>query len=287
MFSVLFYNVYGLPSMWEKRAEERVSAIGKLITTAARHNYIGFQELWCANYLETSLPEFSGIRYGNLQTFSLTRQLTAFLLRITSNCTAPIASGLSFARTTPEIVPKEYRFIPFGSCNGVINRKKDCLADKGVLYERIEIPIPGKSVPAAINAFMVHLESGNKREDVAVRDEHIRTVERVVTKQSLEHPHAAIIIGGDFNYCFGKETWRTSSKRFESFSSRLRLTNANPLTGSEGEHKCLDHIFFKNGEGTHLELVESGVDDILVTSPRGQRLSNHPPIFARFRILKK
>lgn len=162
--------------------------------------------------------------------------------------------------------------LPYDRCADWILGANDCWATKGFIYARLRL-----ASGAELDVVNTHLEAGGGEDDLAVRREQLEILGRFLASRSAGH---ALVLGGDLNLPFDEPRERAVLERFAG-SLGLRDTGARPPRGA-GWDQRLDYILWRSGEGAELSLLDAGEDAAF--SRGGEPLSDHPAVFARFRV---
>ncbi len=159
---------------------------------------------------------------------------------------------------------------------------EDCLAQKGVLYARIN------KEGRRIHLFATHLQAGRDQE--ALRERQLATVKRLIDQMQLP-PDEPVLIGGDLNVD------RFAGARTGAFGKMIRILEAGhplPPAGS-GPHRptmdparnpltdgtlplYLDYVLYSEA---HLKPV-SAFNDVRPVTAAGRPLSDHFAVHGRF-----
>ncbi len=148
----------------------------------------------------------------------------------------------------------------------------DCWATKGFLFVRLRL-----ESGAEVDVYDTHLEAGDQPEDFDVRKKQLAELETFVSARSAGR---AVILGGDLNLPFDDPEQRDAVMRFAR-ALGLRDTGARPEVGSPWS-KRLDWILSRSAASVTLAVLEAGEDRAFVRD--GAALSDHPALFARFRV---
>ncbi len=158
----------------------------------------------------------------------------------------------------------------------------DCLAEKGVLYARIN------KQGRRIHLFATHLQAGV--EHGALRQRQLGTIKHLIDRMQLP-AHEPVLIGGDLNVD------RFAGARTGAFGSMIRILQAGhplPPEGSEAHRptidparnpltdnplpRYLDYVLYSK---VHLSPV-SAFNDVRPVAAAGQPLSDHFAVHGRF-----
>ncbi len=171
--------------------------------------------------------------------------------------------------------------VEFQRLFGEVCAGKDCLADKGVLYARIN------KEGRRVHLFATHLQSGN--EHGKVRERQLAIIKDLIDSLCLPADEP-VLIGGDFNVD------RFEDVRDGAFTAMTRLLDAehaaprdggahratsdparNPLAG-DGTPRYLDYVLHSKA---HLKPDEAA-NDVRPVFAAGRSLSDHFAVHGRF-----
>ena len=260
--SVVSYNVHGLPA-WIAGDDPaaRMPAIGPRL---ARYDVALVQEDW--SYGER-LAESTGLALrvaGNAARSAWLRSLSFF-------CGA-CGSGLALFSKLGRERLLSAEALPYDLCADWITSANDCWATKGFVFARLRL-----HSGAELDVVNTHLEAGDGEADLAVREQQLEILGRFLAARSAGR---ALVLGGDLNLPFDDARQRAAVERF---AAALGLSDAGARPAEPGRwEKRLDYILWRSGEGTGLSLLEAGEDGGF--SRGGAPLSDHPAVFARFRV---
>ncbi len=248
-FSVLTYNVHGLPSsITGDDTSGRMELIAPLL---GDFDVVGLQEDFIDenhDILDASSPHTLRVRFSELVEEE----------RI-------YGSGLALWSDFREV---ERRQVHYSSCHGLLESSSDCFASKGFQAIRQEL-VPGVEV----DFYNTHLEAGGGDEDNAVRAEQVSMLLESLTSWSAGR---AVVFTGDFNL-HGDDP--------EDIPQLDRLITEAALLDSCIEVDCaeperIDRIFFRDGAGVALQ-AESWQQDMEFFDAAGVPLSDHDALWAR------
>jgi hypothetical protein len=182
----------------------------------------------------------------------------------------PYGAGVSiFVRESLAIADDVDRE-PFGLCRGWFGSTGDCWALKG--YQRIGIRTPEG---AEIDLYNTHLEAGSSHHAAEIRGKQLEILARAIEARPKMR---AVIIGADLNAAFNRKGDRDHLMRF-----RRRLELRDSGAGPELSHwRERDYILYRSGTATALHVEQAG--EALEFVERDRALSDHPAVFARFRV---
>ena len=207
------------------------------------------------------------VERGNSTRFRL-RRLLSFLC---GDC----GSGLTILeRYAPQHVVDVHREA-FERCSGWVLywTGSDCFATKGILSTRLRLPNG-----AEVDFYNVHMDAGNTRGDQRARRHQLARLQTRIAERTSSQ---AVVVGGDFNL---RSDEPRDVELLSAFREALGLDEAgiDIASGSDDWKRQVDYIFYHSGDGAALQLVSSGVASEFIYG--GQSLSDHPAIFARFRV---
>ncbi len=257
-FSVVSYNTHGLPA-WIARddPETRLPQISPLLN---RYDVALIQEDWEYHELLTrearhQIVERGGAaRPGWLRLFGLGNGsgLTSLVQR----------PGKDLLDTTREFL---------GACAGWLSRANDCWASKGFLRLRLRF-----SNGKAVDLYNVHLDAGGSPEDREARTIQLETLRLRIAELTRD---GAFVIGGDFNLHRDRPV---DAAMLDGFREALRLRDSGASAGAEESWSRVDYILYRSGADAALEALAAGPAREFERD--GVPLSDHPALFARFRL---
>ncbi len=159
---------------------------------------------------------------------------------------------------------------PFGFCHGWFGANGDCWASKG--YQRVGIRTPSG---AEVDLYNTHLEAGSSDHAAQIRGQQLDILARAIEARPKTR---AVIIGADLNAAFNRVGDRDTLMEF-----RRRLELQDSGAGPELSYwRERDSILHRDGTATVLRGEQAG--EALEFVDRDRALSDHPAIYARFRI---
>ncbi len=269
--SVLNYNIHGLfPWIAKDSPRDRMPTIGWL---AHKYDVVGFTEDFEYHHvIAQQMADAKGYR-GNGVWHDL-RLIGAKILLfpvavLLPHFSPPYGAGVStFVDSDLDVVAVTRE--PYKSCNGWIGANGDCWAAKGFLHVRIRT-----ASGAEVDVYNTHLEAGPSERSVEVRRSQIMELAEAIERLSAER---AVIALGDFNVGFIRPGDRAMMMEFRE---RVGLLD----TGAAPEvpyWKERDYILYRSGAGVKLEVEQAG--EAVEFVGRGRALSDHPALYARFRV---
>jgi endonuclease/exonuclease/phosphatase family metal-dependent hydrolase len=186
-------------------------------------------------------------------------------------CSFCSGSGLTLLSRLDPTRLLELSNLPFDACSGWLLGANDCLATKGFQLARLRHPAGPE-----IHVVNTHLDAGAGVDD---RDARRRQLERLGDELSRRADGTPLIIAGDMNLDAGQPE---DAALLETFKSALSLRDSGARAESGSGFLVLDYILFRGGPEWQLDVLEAGQDPTFFAE--GQHLSDHPALFARFRI---
>jgi endonuclease/exonuclease/phosphatase family metal-dependent hydrolase len=238
--SLLNYNVHGLPAgLAGDRPNWRIHRIAPLLS---EHQVVALQE-----------------------TFSVHKTLDKRLAFLSSvharqrRCGVPAGPGLS---TYAQIPIQESLFVPFGDCHGVFGHANDCLANKGLLLTRLELPGTGGH---GIDLYNLHLDAGTHSGDIAVRTKQVEVLLAAISDHSSGH---AVVVVGDLNEAgLGPVTKALEDAGLEEACDQSHC----------GKSSHVERFFLRSSTAVSLRSV-SWTREPAFVDERGRPLSDHPAL---------
>jgi endonuclease/exonuclease/phosphatase family metal-dependent hydrolase len=262
--SVLTYNTHGLRQRYAKDdPERRFPQIGRLLNG---YDVALLQEDFAYHELIAENAEHGIQRRGNPQD----RNLIADLL-------APIACGECGAGLSTLVEGDESALVgehreAYEAYHGWFGSRYDAWVTKGFLVVRIRL-----ANGAIVDVYNTHLDAGKKKK--RVEDERVRGSQLEQLRAAMEGLSAgsAVILAGDFNY-------RVDRPRplLDEFAQALGLQEVAAETVGRWRPRSA-HIFHRSSENAAVELLATG-EAVEFVAVGGEPLSDHPAIFARFRV---
>jgi endonuclease/exonuclease/phosphatase family metal-dependent hydrolase len=160
----------------------------------------------------------------------------------------------------------------FGSCAGKVRGGHDCWASKGFLYLRLRFP-----EGAELDLYDLHLDAGDRGADFRARRHQMQ---RIRDEIQLHSPDRAVIVAGDFNL---KLRVARDRDLLEAFRVGLGLSDSLARPRGDLWREVIDYILYRSGPKADLRLLQAGEAAEFVDDEE-QPLSDHPAVFARFRI---
>jgi endonuclease/exonuclease/phosphatase family metal-dependent hydrolase len=155
---------------------------------------------------------------------------------------------------------------PYEICNGWIGAANDCLANKGWLLVRLQLPYDRQ-----VDVWNTHFDAGRDTLDREARRGQLDKLAAAIESHSRGR---AVLLGGDFN-----SEWDDPADRalLEGFAKRVGLAIA-AQTPPDGWESHLDYVLVRDGSDVCIG-ASGGKDDAFVDAG-GKPLSDHPAIRA-------
>jgi hypothetical protein len=272
VLSVLSYNVHGLPPLIAgDNPRRRASVIG---ARARAYDVALFQEDFAYHKLIRRQMEGSVGICGNGQAFDLRRLAAKILLAplslFFSRFSVSYGAGLSTFVKSALMLRDDVDRAPFGICDGWLGADFDCWARKG--YLRVGIRTPEGVV---VDVYSTHLDAGHGKRAAKTRRRQLRILAHAIETQSAERP---VIVGGDLNLGFKRP--RDRGVMIE-FRERLHLQDSG--AGPERPFwRSRDYILYRSSRQAQISVEQAG--EALEFSDGNRTLSDHPALYARFRV---
>jgi len=272
--SILSYNIHGLfPLAAKDDPRDRMPTIGWL---ANRYDVAMFQEDFEYHHvIREQMPGAVGIR-GNGMGWDPRRVLAKLLISPVSiflpHFSPPYGAGISIFVREALAITDDIDREPFGVCRGWFGSTADCWALKG--YQRVGIRTPEG---AEVDLYNTHLEAGSNNHATRIRAQQLDILARAIEARPTAR---AVIVGGDFNIGFNRVGDRDTLMEFRR-RLKLRDSGAGPEVPYWRER---DFMLYRNGTATALVVERAG--EALEFVDRDRALSDHPAIYARFRVTR-
>ena len=260
-FSVLTYNIAGLPQLISSAKSPRAASIRTIGKRISDFDIVNVQEDFNYNedlYAENTHP-YRTISMGGV----------------------PFSDGLSTLSKYPIVASKR---IPWTDCSGA-----DCLTPKGFSYTRIQL---AKQV--YLDVYNVHATAQNNPTAVAMRNKNLAQFTAFLQTNS---PCNALLIMGDFNanYAFAGDQIGDFMQQSSLFDSWVLLQNKGYLAalaenfqapaalGITDAVESIDKIYFRNSDELILHPADYLVQKGLFVTESGIPLSDHCAISLRLK----
>ena len=261
-FTVLSYNTHGLPA-WIARddPESRFPKIGELTNG---YDVALIQEDFAHHALLLEGARHPAVERGNGPRGACRAWLRLLCGRL--------GSGLTLlARVDTGNVLKVHRKA-YERCRGWLWGRGDCLASKGLLYARLAL-----AEGVAVDFYDTHLDAGREAGDHEVRAAQLERLRAEIEKRS---DGTALIVGGDFNLAHEDPS---DAALLRDFLEPLALRDSGARLEDDGRWlRRIDYLFYRSGRGIRLAPVAAG--EAAEFADGGRPLSDHPAIYARFRV---
>ncbi len=250
---LLTYNTFGLPAPLGKDLAKRFAAMPAAI---AGHDVVGLQE--------TFTGESRRILDAQVYPYAY-RQDKGTLFH-------PQSSGLTLLSRHPL---RDVRFKPFRTC-----ATTDCLAQKGVLFGRIDVPDIGP-----VDLYDTHFQAHEPYELTRIED--VRDMVSFVRENDQGHPTFFL---GDFNMLEDEDAYGNlqdllgpidAFRKVNPTDPGYTADPANPWRNRAGGGERIDYIFFLPGKAVGVEVLASRV------ALKEQPLSDHYGVEATVRLSRK
>lgn len=292
LLSVLTYNIEGLGWPARKGRARKLAEIGKRLSAmraaGTAPDIVMFQEMFSgAAKKAVDAAGYPALVAGPRRT---TRPQDPVTEPLPGKAKAKrgelglhlLGSGLAIASRYP-IIHSDQRAYGRRSCAGF-----DCLANKGIVQARIQIP----GVPTPVDLYNTHMNA--RRASRAPPRRHLAAHERQVLEasrfieQSYDQSHP-LIFGGDFNMRSSEERWENFS-RYQSLLLVHRLC-ADPASGCDvrlswdGDAPWMDTQdlqFFWSGSLVSVRPIR--VEAMFDGGDSGPLLSDHDGFLVTYRL---
>jgi len=273
VISVLSYNVHGLFRLAAgDDPGDRTATIGWL---ANQYDVVLFQEDFEYHAeLAAQMLGKTGVRGNGVGTDPrrlIPKILLAPFALIVPHFWPPYGSGLSVFTRPNLAIPDDVDRIPYDVCYAWLSGTADCWAAKGFI--RVGLRLPNG---AEVDVYDTHLEASAKSESANMRGEQLQLLADAIRGRGGKRP---VIVGGDFNIAYNRSADR---KVFTRFRDELRLgdSGAGPEVPFWRER---DYLLYRDGTNATVTVEDAGEAREFVNKHRA--LSDHPALWARFRIL--
>ena len=250
--SVLTYNTHGLPA-WIA-GDDPAARYPKILAKAEAYDVVLLQEDFAHQPVVDAHARHQRIVRGN-------GPRRAWPLHHGSGLTL-----LTHFEAAAQAVSATY-----GICHGWLGAANDCFAEKGFLAKRLALPNG-----AELDVWNTHLDAGDADGDHAARVAQLERLAREIGAKSAGRP---LVVGGDFNL-----RWDDPRDRalLDGWLESLGLALAAVAPAGTWASR-IDYLFYRGAPGTDLEVLGGGKTCEFI-GPRGEPLSDHPAVFARFRV---
>ena len=260
-FSVITYNVAGLPEIISSAVTSRESSIAEIGRRLNDYDIVHVQEDF--NY-NTALYES-----GNSHPY-----------RSAPMGPVPFGDGLN---TLSKFPISEVERVEWNDCTGA-----DCFTPKGFTRSRIQL-----AQEVYIDFYNVHANAANHASAAAARCKNIHQLSNYIKTHSKNN---AVIVMGDMNahYCYKSDnirelllandlndSWVMLKKQGQFPKSIVDLPGDDILSLTD-TCESIDKILFRNSEQILLEPVQYQVPQALFSDEQGRPLSDHHPVSLSF-----
>jgi endonuclease/exonuclease/phosphatase family metal-dependent hydrolase len=258
-FSVITYNIAGLPEVISSAITERASSIQEIGRRVNQFDIVHVQEDFNYNdylYKQNEHPYKTKSKGG-----------------------VPFGDGLSTLSRFPII---EMQRIPWNQCTGA-----DCLTPKGFSYSKIEV-----SKGVYIDFYNVHANAEDDADAAAARRRNMEQLSAYIQQHSK---HQAVIIMGDLNarYCYShdnvrkllfenglKDAWITLKGK--DIMPSIRDYLKEDILSLNDECESIDKILYRNSDKLVLQPKDYRFENIKFNNGLGLPLSDHCPVSLSF-----
>jgi endonuclease/exonuclease/phosphatase family metal-dependent hydrolase len=265
-FSVITYNIAGLPGIISSAVTKRAPSIAEIGRRLNAFDVVNVQEDFNYNgYL---------YNYGNSHPF-----------RTQTKGGVPFGDGLNTLSRYPL---HDVRRIPWNNCTGA-----DCFTPKGFTYARMKI-----ARNTYVDLYNVHANAYNHLSAAAARRENIRQLSAFITEKSRGQ---AVIVMGDLNAHYSyrydnvhqlltdnglKDAWVVLMNR-----DRLPVS-VNDIPSSQillldNQSESIDKIMYRSNDQIELNISDYQLASELFKDDRKTPLSDHHPVSLVFTWTRK
>jgi endonuclease/exonuclease/phosphatase family metal-dependent hydrolase len=246
---VLTYNVHGFtPSL---AGDDPVGRMPQIAALLADFDLVGHQEVWVPDYVDV-LSE----HHASVERFDTPL-----------NEERVYGSGLVMLSQLGQI---DYAETHYDTCNGVLDSASDCLASKGLQFQRLQL-----ADGAELDWYNTHLEAGGDENDQAARADHVDTILDELATRSVGR---AVLLTGDLNL-------HSDGDRPADWDLLASLADAGLIDSCEAvdcdDPTHIDRLMSRSGDDVTLGAT-AWQDDPRFFDAAGEPLSDHPAIQATF-----
>ena len=244
-FSVLTYNVHGLPSLIT--GDDTPGRMAQIAPLLVEWDILGLQEDWDGSNHQTLME---GLGHETKLWFDDSIPGRVY------------GSGLS---TAAHFEAQEIETVHYSTCEGTLDGASDCLASKG--FQATRLSVGG----ATVDFYNTHLEAGGGEADEAAR---LTQVEELLAFMSSWSSGRAIVFTGDFNL-HARDI--QDAQLLERLEGEGGLTDSCEAVGCE-ENEHIDRVWLRSSDEISLNASEwENVSGDFMDAD-GIDLSDHPPI---------
>lgn len=259
-FSVITYNVAGLPGLISSAVTKRSTSIARIGVLLNEYDIVHVQEDF--NYNKHLYQD------------------NAHAFRTSTKGKVPFGDGLNTLSRYPVHHVKR---IAWKDCTGA-----DCLTPKGFSYSSIEV---AKNV--FIDFYNVHANAFNHHEAAAARRKNIRQLSDYIKEHSSGH---ALVVMGDLNGHFSyfydnltmlctennlSDVWLQQSCQGQFPEITKGFPDDNILNLSDS-CETIDKILYRSSQQIELIPEHYKLENFTFSNSKGQPLSDHHPVSAAF-----
>ncbi|WP_051293022.1 endonuclease/exonuclease/phosphatase family protein [Olivibacter sitiensis] len=261
-FSVITYNIAGLPEPISSAKTSRASSIARIGNLLNGYDIANVQEDF--NYNDELYHGGNGHPY-----------------RTTTKGSVLFGDGLN---TLSKFPIHDVRRVAWKDCTG-----PDCLTPKGFSYSRIQL-----AQDVWIDCYNVHANAENHLKAAAARRNNMEQLSNYIKEHSKGK---AVIVMGDFNAYYGAQ-WDNMHQfimenGLKDGWTTLRQDDVHPVPSSSfkvmdnllvtDSCESIDKVLFRNSKDLLLEPDDYWVENKLFVDDRGNPLSDHCAVSLRFR----
>ncbi|WP_169739236.1 endonuclease/exonuclease/phosphatase family protein [Dyadobacter crusticola] len=259
-FSVISYNIAGLPQLISSAATDRAPSIREIGARLNDFDIVHVQEDF--NYNRTLYSE-------NKHPF-----------RTISKGKIPFGDGLN---TLSRFPVRDLQRIKWEDCTGA-----DCLTPKGFTFSRVEI-----ARAVFIDFYNVHANAYNHPAAAKARRQNIAQLADYIRRNSAGN---AVILMGDLNgrYSYNldnisvlqqelglQDVW-VESQNEGKLPEPLAVTPAKDILSIDNDAETIDKILYRSSAAIQIETTDYEFEKSLFSTAEGVPLSDHHPVTARF-----
>ena len=256
-FSVLTYNIAGLPELISSASTKRAPSISEIGRRINQFDIVNVQEDFNYNkYLYNS---------GNCHPF-----------RTKTKGSVPFGDGLN---TLSKYPVSQLQRISWNNCTGA-----DCLTPKGFTYSRLEI---AKNV--FVDLYNVHANAYNHISAAEARRKNILQLSEYISAHSKGE---AVIVMGDLNahyeYYYDNiqnllnansltDAWVTLLHN-DILPTALKQLPASDILNLQNDSETIDKILFRSSDKIQFIPSQYRLENVLFNNNTGRPLSDHHPV---------
>lgn len=218
--SLLTWNTWGLPAPVGTDLRKRFQA---MLGVVGGFDFVGLQE--------TFTSEAKALLTHELYPYSHRHESTAFMR---------LNSGLSVLSRHRIL---ETDFVPFDKCGD-----SDCLAQKGVLFTRIEVAGLGP-----VDIYNTHYQAHSPYVKERLHDNEV--LARFVRRKDVGHP---TFLMGDFNFREGGQEYQDLMLRLDP-ADLYRTYRPMEKGGTSKSGSRIDYVFYRPTMGYDMAVLDSAV----------------------------